>query len=219
MNDSLAAGIKKQLKLRNENMLKNIFNLALRARTTLDKASAPASANMASNQRSADLTANHAKSALQLQILAKVESDYQHAEHHFKRVFPRPIVQFTLRGKSAGTAHLQTNRLRFNPVLLAENPQVFLSEVVPHEISHLLCYQLFGRVKPHGKEWQSIMVSTFKVAPKTTHQLNVQSVNGQQFDYFCGCGNTTLSIRRHNRVIRGQTQYRCRRCKQTLQPI
>ncbi|GGP92076.1 SprT family zinc-dependent metalloprotease [Shewanella ulleungensis] len=196
-------------------MLKNIFNLALRARTTLDKASV----SSASNQRTADFSASHAKSALQLQILAKVESDYQLAENYFKRVFPRPVVQFSLRGKSAGTAHLQTNRLRFNPVLLTENPHVFLSEVVPHEISHLLCYQLFGRVKPHGKEWQSIMTATFKVPPKTTHQLNVQSVSGQQFDYFCGCGNTTLSIRRHNRVQRGQTQYRCRRCKQTLQRI
>lgn len=196
-------------------MLKNILNLALRARTSQDKASVKASTNM----HKADIAASHPKSALQVQILAKVECDYQLAERHFNRAFARPVVQFTLRGKSAGTAHLQTNRLRFNPVLLAENPQVFLNEVVPHEISHLLCYQLFGRVKPHGKEWQSIMTTAFKVVPKTTHQLNVQSVSGRQFDYFCGCGNTSLSIRRHNRVQRGQTQYRCRRCKQTLQPV
>lgn len=191
-------------------MLKNLFNFTSPKQAALGKPKASAKAA---------LTSCPAKSALQQQILNKVESDYQHAERHFSRPFPRPVVQFSLRGKSAGTAHLQTNRLRFNPVLLAENPQVFLAEVVPHEISHLLCYQLFGRVKPHGKEWQSIMVSTFNVVPKTTHQLNIQSVSGQQFDYFCGCGNTTLSIRRHNRVVRGQTQYRCRRCQQTLQAV
>lgn len=189
-------------------MLKNLFNFTSPKHNALSPQKVSAKVS---------LTSCPAQSALQQQILDKVESDYQHAERHFNRQFPRPIVQFSLRGKSAGTAHLQSNRLRFNPVLLAENPHVFLSEVVPHEISHLLCFQLFGRVKPHGKEWQSIMLSTFKVAPKTTHQLNVQSVSGQQFDYFCGCGNTTLSIRRHNRVVRGQTQYRCRRCQQTLQ--
>ncbi|GGP48741.1 SprT family zinc-dependent metalloprotease [Shewanella saliphila] len=191
-------------------MIKNLFNFTSAKQAALGKPKVSAKAALVSCS---------AKSALQQQILDKVESDYQHAERHFNRPFPRPVVQFSLRGKSAGTAHLQTNRLRFNPVLLAENPHVFLAEVVPHEISHLLCYQLFGRVKPHGKEWQSIMVSTFNVAPKTTHQLNIQSVSGQQFDYFCGCGNTTLSIRRHNRVVRGQTQYRCRRCQQTLQSV
>ncbi|GGP63334.1 protein SprT [Shewanella algicola] len=191
-------------------MLKNLFNFTSAKQAALGKPKVSTKAALVSCS---------AKSALQQQILDKVESDYQHAERHFNRPFPRPVVQFSLRGKSAGTAHLQTNRLRFNPVLLAENPHVFLAEVVPHEISHLLCYQLFGRVKPHGKEWQSIMLSTFNVAPKTTHQLNIQSVNGQQFDYFCGCGNTTLSIRRHNRVVRGQTQYRCRRCQQTLQSV
>ena len=203
-------------------MLKSILNLTPFARTALatetiasDNHSVHIKKTLNSTHLSKSVSAK-ANTPLQQQILIKIEADYQLAENYFKRQFPRPLVQFTLRGKSAGTAHLQSNKLRFNPVLLAENPQIFTNEVVPHEISHLLSFQLFGKVKPHGKEWQTIMLSVFKVTPKTTHKLNIQSVSGQQFEYFCGCGSVMLTIRRHNRIVRGETQYRCRRCQQKL---
>lgn len=150
------------------------------------------------------------------QIAQQVLECYRQAEAYLDRSFPRPDIKFTLRGKSAGTAHLQLNLLRFNPTLLAENHQTFIDQVVPHEICHLLAYQLFGRVKPHGKEWQALMMDIYQLEPATTHSLNIQSVTGRTFDYLCGCGSIPLSIRRHNKVVRGETQYRCRRCKQEL---
>ncbi|WP_428848288.1 SprT family zinc-dependent metalloprotease [Shewanella olleyana] len=156
------------------------------------------------------------KTEAQQQVLQKIEADYQQAEVLLKRQFSRPIVQFTLRGKSAGTAHLQVNKLRFNPILLEENAAEFIDQVVPHEISHLLSFQLYGRVKPHGLEWQRIMQDVFNVPADTTHQLNTQSVTGKQFEYFCDCGPVMLSIRRHNKVLRNQTQYRCKNCAQVL---
>ncbi|MFC3187437.1 SprT family zinc-dependent metalloprotease [Shewanella intestini] len=158
-------------------------------------------------------------STQQQQVLAKIEADYQVAELALAKSFPRPKVEFTLRGKAAGMAHLQLNKLRFNPVLLTENFDTFIEHVIPHEISHLLCFRLFGKVKPHGREWQHIMYNVFKQAPKTTHQLDISSVQGKQFDYQCECGVVTLSIRRHNKVIRGEMQYRCRRCGHTLQAV
>ncbi len=150
------------------------------------------------------------------QIAQQVLECYRQAETYLGKRFARPEINFKLRGKSAGTAHLQLNLLRFNPTLLAENHQSFIDQVVPHEICHLLAYQLFGRVKPHGKEWQALMINIFKLEPSTTHSLNTQSVSGKTFDYLCGCGNVPLSIRRHNKIVRGETQYRCRRCKQEL---
>jgi len=197
-------------------MFKNIFNLTQRTHQALTQDVHEKGSSLSTRPCPHQTQNTTVSNPLQLQILAKVEADYLLAEQHFKRKFPRPSVHFSLRGKSAGTAHLQTNKLRFNPVLLAENNDIFINEVVPHEISHLLCFHLFGKVKPHGKEWQSVMLTTFKITPKTTHQLNTQSVSGQQFEYFCGCGSINLTIRRHNRIVRGQTQYRCRRCQQTL---
>lgn len=158
----------------------------------------------------------NSKDPLQQRLFDKVEACYQIAEQHFEQTFPRPEIGFKLRGRSAGTAHLQLNKLRFNPVLLTENQQAFIDEVVPHEICHLLCFQLFGKVKPHGKEWQSLMKTLFSLVPRTTHSFDTTSLSVTQIDYLCGCGHIKLSIRRHNKVCRGQTQYRCKRCQQIL---
>ncbi|QSX41314.1 SprT family zinc-dependent metalloprotease [Shewanella cyperi] len=128
---------------------------------------------------------------------------------------PRPALSFKLRGRCAGMAHLQENRMRLNAVLLEENPQVFFTEVIPHELCHLLAYRQHGRVAPHGREWQALMRGVFGLAPRTTHSLDTQSVS-RSVDYRCGCGTVPLSIRRHNKVVRGQSQYLCRRCGQRL---
>ena len=156
------------------------------------------------------------ESELHNQVAQRVLECYTIAEKLLKQTFPRPEISFKLRGKSAGTAHLQQNKLRFNAILLIENQDAFFEQVIPHEICHLLAHQMYGRVKPHGLEWQALMVHLFTLTPSTTHSMNTQSVTGKQFSYRCDCGPVSLSIRRHNKVIRGETQYRCRRCKKEL---
>lgn len=156
---------------------------------------------------------------LQQTLIEKVAISYQLAESHFELSFTRPSIGFKLRGKCAGMAHLHHNHLRFNPALLINNSHAFLNEVVPHEVCHLLVYQIFGKVKPHGKEWQNMMQHIFNVSPRTTHDFDISTTTAPQFRYQCHCGPVDLSLRRHNKVLRGQTQYRCRRCKVQLSPF
>ncbi|GAA4874214.1 SprT family zinc-dependent metalloprotease [Ferrimonas pelagia] len=159
------------------------------------------------------------RSPVQLQqaVLDRVQQCYQQAQQRLQRPFPLPQIEFRLRGQSAGVAHLQQNRIRFNPVLLAQNPDAFIDEVVPHEIAHLLVWQLHGRVRPHGREWQSLMQSVFDRQGRTCHAFDVSSVRPQTYAYRCQCQAHQLTVRRHNKVQRGQAQYQCRRCNTPLQ--
>lgn len=88
--------------------------------------------------------------------------------------------------------------------------------MVPHELAHLLVFRQFGRVAPHGREWRWMMESVLLTPASRTHRFETASVQSRTFPYRCGCGQHQLTIRRHNRVLRGESEYRCRRCGEKL---
>ncbi|MFT5879860.1 MAG: SprT protein [Moritella sp.] len=172
---------------------------------------------MTSNQaRPAASEASIIAAVLEKEVLAKIECCYQRAEVQLQRTFPRPTINFNQRGKIAGSARLQVNELRFNKVLLLENHQHFIFQTVPHEVAHLIVHHLYGRTKPHGREWQYIMIKIFELAAKTTHQYDIGSVKGETFTYACQCREHQLTVYRHNKIVRNKAGYLCRYCKQAL---
>lgn len=140
------------------------------------------------------------------------------AEQALQQSWPRPQLTFTQRGKAAGTAHLHRWEIRLNPVLLADHPELFLQEVIAHELAHLLVFARHGRVAPHGKPWQTMMRQVFALEPRVTHRLDTSKLQGPQFAYRCACREHLLSVRRHHKVLRGQSRYLCRHCGQPLTP-
>ena len=73
---------------------------------------------------------------------------------------PPPIIRFDLRGGVAGRAHYGKNVIQFNPVLLDQNPEVFVKQTVGHEVAHLAAFvKSGGGIKPHGSEWARVMFS------------------------------------------------------------
>jgi SprT protein len=150
------------------------------------------------------------------QIIQRTEACLALASKQLNQQFKMPVIKFNQRGKIAGSARLQINEIRFNPILMQDNVEHFLTDVVPHEICHLLAYQLFGRVRPHGKEWQKLMTEIFGVTADTYHAMDVSKVAGKKFSYACLCGPVELSIRRHNKVVRKIQQYRCLKCGSQL---
>lgn len=149
---------------------------------------------------------------LNLQVLRQVKQCLMLAQQHFQRPFAPPTIDYQVRGLKAGVAYLQQNRISLNRTLLMANQQAFIQQTVPHELAHLIVYQVFGKVKPHGKEWQFVMEQLFNCPAQTCHQFDTSQVIGKQFRYQCACQQHQLSIRRHNKIQRGQADYRCKAC-------
>lgn len=135
----------------------------------------------------------------------------QRAGSHLKQTFAEPTILYQQRGTTAGSAWLQQWEIRLNPVLLLENKQQFIDEVVPHELAHLLVWKQFGKVAPHGKEWKWMMETVLGVSARRTHRFSTDSLQ-KTFAYHCQCRQHLLTVRRHNRVLRGETRYRCTGC-------
>ncbi|MBF7072585.1 SprT family zinc-dependent metalloprotease [Glaciecola sp. MH2013] len=147
----------------------------------------------------------------------RISDNIKQASLHFAYDFKTPMVNTHQRGKIAGSAHLQKNLIKLNKVLFEENPAHFFSDVIPHEVAHIVCYQYFGKVKPHGNEWKMVMTQVFNLKALVTHSLNVDNVGLKHFDYRCACDTKIkLSSIRHNRIQQGKRQYRCSTCKQEL---
>ena len=153
---------------------------------------------------------------LKMQVQRKLSQSLQLAAVYFKRKFTMPDVNYELRGIKAGVAYLQKNEIKFNRTLLLENADEFIRQVVPHELAHLIVYQMFGRVKPHGREWQLVMNEIFNLPADTCHQFDIKNVQGKNFEYRCACQTHFLSTRRHNRIVREKIEYLCRKCKGKL---
>lgn len=146
-------------------------------------------------------------------------ASFKLAEDYFKTAFTLPTIALNQRGKIAGSAHLQKNLIKLNKQLFIENIEEFKRQVIPHEVAHLVCFQKFGKVKPHGSEWKSVMRAVFKLDAAVTHKLDVASVGMKEYSYQCECPELIkLSAVRHNKVKKGKQQYRCQKCKTVLLP-
>lgn len=156
---------------------------------------------------------------LQQYLMRTLREKLTLAEQKLEQKLPEPTINYKQRGTTAGSAYLQAWEIRINPILLIENTEHFIDEVIPHELAHLLVYHTFGRkgIAPHGKEWKWMMQHVLEVTASRTHNFSVNSVKSRTVTYCCGCPSThELTIRRHNKVMRGENQYLCRKCGEVL---
>lgn len=138
----------------------------------------------------------------------------------YSRAFTQPSLAFKQRGKIAASALLQKNVIRINPTLYVQNTDYFISHIIAHELAHIMVYQLYGlRVKPHGIQWQKVMLEVFSLPPRVTHTLDVSEVAMREVLYECACQQVPLSLIRHNKVTKGKQTYVCRKCNTKLTQV
>lgn len=134
---------------------------------------------------------------------------------------PQPDIRFDLRGTAAGQARWGTGErpvLRFNLAMARAETARFLAQTVPHEVAHLVTAACWGRTRPHGIEWQSVM-QFFGAPADRCHSYRVPDATHRRqrrWTYTCGCQSHALSTTRHNRAQAGHVSYHCRRCGDRL---
>ena len=163
-------------------------------------------------------------SELQQRIISTVKRYTDKANAIYGTKISYPNVIFTKRGTTAGTAHYATHTINFNPELYVRNVDAFLTDTAPHELSHLVAYQVFSkgrgiRIQPHGEEWKRVMRS-LGVTPSRCHSFDTSEVkqkkNVVRYQYKCSCrSNIMVSSVRHNRAQQG-AKFVCTKCKQPI---
>jgi SprT protein len=99
---------------------------------------------------------------LKIKVESKVKETIEliESKYHFK--LSRPIqINFDITGSYlAGQANLTDSILRFNPAYLNKYGEDYIEDTIPHEVVHICVWEYYGgRVKGHGKEWKSMMLS------------------------------------------------------------
>ena len=158
----------------------------------------------------------------QQMVINRVSDLIQQCEQHFNQPFKPIEIRFDLHGRISGMYVVKHKQqfLRFNPFIFSKFFEDSLENTVPHEVAHYISHVLFGinKILPHGKEWKSIM-HTLGADPRVTGNYDLSGIKikrQRRFDYTCDCATHQLTTVRHNRILRGKTQYFCRRCNGKL---
>jgi SprT protein len=169
----------------------------------------------------------------QQQVVSQTHKYIERAEKIFAREFALIPVKFDLLGRAAGMYKvMQGSRIiRYNPHIFAKYFEDNLALTIPHEVAHYVTDIMYGyrrnslfrsrRIKPHGEEWQNVM-SEFGVDATRTCDFNLEGIpqrTHKYFDYVCRCSQHKLGSRRHNKVIKGENDYFCKRCGDKLNLI
>jgi len=162
---------------------------------------------------------------LQEKAFAAVRRAERRARDFYALKLPEASIDFSLRGRCAGQAIVERKGatcLRINLQLLRENRDDYLSQTIPHEVSHLVvnwqARKKRLKPRPHGIEWQSVMRDCFGLEAKRCHsyQTTPARVVPRPFLYACRCREHLLTSIMHNKIGLSY-QALCKACRTPLQ--
>lgn len=93
-------------------------------------------------------------------LFQSVEDSFCLAERIFDRKFERCRVLVNIRPTShvAANASVNPRIIRINPSIYHCHPQKMINVICPHEVAHIVAFDLFGRKAwNHGIWWKAVM--------------------------------------------------------------
>jgi len=156
------------------------------------------------------------------QVIAKTQFYIELASKLLQLQIANIEIMFDLKGRSSGMFVVKKNKpcIRYNEIIFSHYFNDNLENTVAHEVAHYIVYRVHGmrNVKPHGVEWQQVMV-LFDVKPEVTSSYDTSALplrRQAQHRYCCVCMTHQLSTTRHNKVQNNRAIYKCRKCRQSL---
>jgi SprT protein len=111
--------------------------------------------------------------------------------------------------------------IRLHAELLRKFRMQYVKDVLTHEFAHAVQMELFAKSKPHGQEWKSVMENLSGV-PYQKSNVDYRLKNSRTFKtylYKCDCREYLITSIRHNKIIRGVSIYKCKKCGQVLRSV
>ena len=160
-----------------------------------------------------------------LTIVEETHRYIQLACELYQSKFPVIDIHFDLTGHTIGMyKRLRLQRLiRYNSAVFAKYFDENLSETIPHEVAHYIVDMRFKRknIRPHGLQWREVM-SDFGAEASRTAKYDLSDIPKRRYStvaYSCRCQQHELGIRRHNKLLRREAEYSCRRCGEQLKQL
>jgi SprT protein len=151
------------------------------------------------------------------EVNAKMDECYAILEKHFGVKLSRPTVRYDLEGHVAGYALIRENAIRLNLHLISTHRDDMINNTLPHEIAHIVTYQIYPSATAHGRHWASVMWVLGLPADRChTYETKAARVRKREYHYECGCPEGHLVTKTiHNRIQQGR-MYTCRKCHTRL---
>lgn len=148
-----------------------------------------------------------------IEVEAKITESLETLGNYVNRSLSFPVVRYDLRGRTAGQA-IGGRTIRLNADLLyGPHRDDMLAQTVPHEVAHIVQFQVYGHnTKHHGEEWKRLM-RALGLPPTRCHSYETRPARVvQKYPTYCACPEpcmvtATILRRLENRV------YICNRCK------
>lgn len=154
------------------------------------------------------------KSELLNRVEDKIVETFLLAQKQFGKVFELPQLSFELNSsRVAGQALLRGWKIKINPEFLEQYPDQVISRTVPHEVAHLVAFNVYPHAKQsHGPEWKSVAV---KLGTEPTRCHSMHLPEKQPHTYICSCQKFHVSNLIHRKIQNGQRRF-CLKCKKDL---
>lgn len=159
--------------------------------------------------------------ALWADVETRIRELFKVASRKAGRIINPVRLRCSLTGDTAALAHGgKQGYINLNPRLLIQNKRAYFQDTIPHEVAHIVAWEIFGwRIADHGREWRTVM-AWFGAEITVYHHYRDNSRHQvhQTYAYRCKCRTVQVSAATHREMEKGET-FRCKSCGGTLHRV